>query len=44
MKVVAVTTSHPAEALARADRVVDRLDRLMPDALRALVDSPSEER
>jgi len=32
MKVIAVTTTHPAETLQAADRVVDRLDRLIvPD-------------
>jgi len=32
MKVIAVTTTHPAETLQTADRVVDRLDRLIvPD-------------
>jgi beta-phosphoglucomutase family hydrolase len=39
MKAVAVTTSHPAAALVRADLVVDRLDRLSPEALESLLDA-----
>jgi beta-phosphoglucomutase family hydrolase len=39
MKAVAVTTTHPAAALTRADLVVDRLDGLSPDSLQVLIDS-----
>lgn len=37
MKSIAVTTTHPAEELRAADRVVDRLDHLPPDAFAGLV-------
>jgi beta-phosphoglucomutase family hydrolase len=37
MKCIAVTTTHPAEALKEADIVVDRLDALAVDAFSRLV-------
>ena len=37
MKVVAVATSHPAEKLGEADRVVNRLDELSVEEIRNLV-------
>jgi HAD superfamily hydrolase (TIGR01509 family) len=40
MKAVAVTTSHPREALAAADLVLERLDQLSLDALASLVEAP----
>ena len=39
MKVIAVATTHPAESLRQADRVVRRLDELKMEDLQALVDS-----
>jgi HAD superfamily hydrolase (TIGR01509 family) len=35
---IAVTTTHPAEELAGADLITDRLDHLPPDAFQRLVD------
>lgn len=37
MRVIAVTTTHPAEELRAADLIVDRLDHLPPDAFDRLV-------
>ena len=37
MKCIALTTTNPAEALAAADVVVDRLDALAVDAFQRLV-------
>lgn len=38
MKAIALTGNHPQENLKHADRVVDRLDELSPDDLRALIE------
>ncbi len=38
MKVIAVTTTHPRDTFNNTDRIVDRLDELAIDELRALVD------
>ena len=37
MRSIAVTTTHPAEELSAADLIVDRMDRLPPDAFDRLV-------
>jgi HAD superfamily hydrolase (TIGR01509 family) len=37
MKCIAVTTTNPPEALSAADIVIDRLDRLTPDAFTKLL-------
>jgi len=43
MKVVAVTTTHAAAALSQADLVIDRLDRVSPESLLALVGAGTDE-
>ena len=41
MKVVAVTTTHPASQLAAADVIVRQLDELTVEAMMALIETPT---
>ncbi|MGQ9683372.1 MAG: HAD family hydrolase [Anaerolineae bacterium] len=44
MRVIAVTTTHPAEDLAAADLVVDRLDHLPADAFEQVLGTKTQRR